>query len=423
MAGMFGIPQARVSLLFDADGKTLHAVGNNGMLATWDWQARKDLTSKALGKDSPVAPVSLPNLRAVLTTSGGEWDFRERATESLYLWNLASTNLIKDMPLRTQRENGYTIACTGIAAATDERILASSQVVVSQSLRGPVYHDPILCLWERVTGKEVLQIKGTLASALAFSHDGRLLAADDGGKQFFHGSIGSKSLGANVGLWDSLTGERQSTLSGHTAPVHCLAFSPDGKTLASGSADHTVLIWKTPPRKEAKPAPATAEQMQRAWDDLGADDAAVAHQAGIKMILSPEPAVALIRTKARPAVGVDRDKIAPLIKDLDSPRFQVREQAARQLEAMRDLAEPALRTALANAPSLEVKRRLDFLLEKAAVNSPAQVHQLRILTVLERIADPDARRVLESLSRGSSDSRFTQEAQASLRRLGVRIER
>src|SRR5262249_49812460 len=30
---------------------------------------------------------------------------------------------------------------------------------------------------------------------------------------------------------------------GHTAPVTALAWSPDGKTLATGSADHTVLLW------------------------------------------------------------------------------------------------------------------------------------------------------------------------------------
>ena len=296
--------------------------------------------------------------------------------------------------------------------------------MVSQTLRGAAYHDPTLCLWERVTGKEVLQIKKAMSSAFAFAPDSRLLAADDGGVSFFHGSVGSPSFGSTISLWDTLNGERQSTLSGHTAQVRCLAFSPDGKTLASGSADHTILIWNAPPLKEAKAnaVKPTAEQLQRWWEDLAGADAAVAHQASAKLVFSPTSAVAMLRAKLRPISAVDPNKIAPLIKDLDSSQFQVRDQAIRQLEALEDLVEPALLAALAATPSLEKRRRLESLLEKAAAHSARQMQMLRALTVLERIASPEARQVIESLSRGTPDARITREAQASLRRVGALTE-
>ncbi len=65
--------------------------------------------------------------------------------------------------------------------------------------------------------------------ALAFTPDGRLLAS--GGQD------------GRIKFWDPHTGEERGTLEAHERRVSAVAFSPDGRLLASGSFDRTVKLW------------------------------------------------------------------------------------------------------------------------------------------------------------------------------------
>ena len=83
----------------------------------------------------------------------------------------------------------------------------------------------------RITG-EAVRLKGHTDSVLglAFSRDGRLLA--------------SASYDRTVRIWDATSGHLQHTLQDHSDSVYAVAFSPDGALLASAGADRSVKVWE-----------------------------------------------------------------------------------------------------------------------------------------------------------------------------------
>jgi RNA polymerase sigma factor (sigma-70 family) len=234
---------------------------------------------------------------------------------------------------------------------------------------------------------------------LAFSADSRLLASSDGDA---------------VHVWEAATAGAVCTFRGHRGEVRALAFSGDGRRLASGGEDSTVLVWDV--TLPSPPAGDVGEKEVAAWwADLAGADAGRAYAAVWRLAEVPGESVPFLHRRLHPVTEADEKQVRQDIADLDSDTFAVRQKALRELEGLGVAAAPALREARARDVSPEVRRRLEQLLEGASSGplSGEPLRAVRALAVLEHAGTPEARRLVRELADGAPGAWLTQEARAA----------
>jgi WD40 repeat protein len=276
-----------------------------------------------------------------------------------------------------------------------------------------------------VASRQIASIPQGVVTALAFSPDGRMLASLSSNDHAIH-------------VWEAASGKERARFHGHNgaeiySSLTSLSFAADGRRLASGSRDSTILIWDVTGRLGdggLRTVKLSDKELEGLWTDLESSDAVRAGRAVWTLAAAGPQTVSFLKMQFRPmAVRAKPEVVARLLADLDADDFPVRDKARKELQQLGEECEPALRQALAKQPSLQMRRSLQELLSQleAARKEPVGevLRGLRAVEVLEQIGTPEARQVLETLTRGRSWSRrgtsswfrVTEETQAALERL------
>src|SRR5262249_47466025 len=140
-------------------------------------------------------------------------------------------------------------------------------------------------------------------------------------------------------LWDVSTGQEIRQYVGHKGTVFGLAYALDGRSVASCGEDGAALVWDVTglsPEGELRKLRLAPENLEAAWKSLASGDAGEAHRALWRMVAASEQALPFLKEHLRPVAAATPARLAQLITELDSEKFETRSPAARELAELRE---------------------------------------------------------------------------------------
>jgi RNA polymerase sigma factor (sigma-70 family) len=442
------------SLTYAPDGRTLASAEMDGVIRVWDTASGKELrkiqaVERSAGFYSGLCPLAFTPDGKSLASWGDDRCFR--------LWDLATGKEIRGRPLvlsglppvpakRPEEMPAQDVQVQDVRFNSDGRTAAVAvggsvylvDVVTGQEhFKLPGQHGPCrlafspdgrtlalggwdkkVRVWDTITGQELMKAEGLdFINALAIPPNGRTVAAATGWAN------------GEVRLLDIRTGESLLRLRGHESYASALAFSPDGKTVASGQRDTTALVWDLSPglRRLGALAPELSDkELQSWWEQLAGTDVKKGRAAVEALAAAPKSSLPFLKSRLRPVERAKSEHIQGLIADLDSAKHAVREAAMKELAALGVEAESALRRALKDTLSTDARRRMQALLEgppPRPIPAGELLRRLRAIHVLEQIGSTEAASILKELAEGAPSAHETQEARTASERLSHRTSR
>jgi WD40 repeat protein/serine/threonine protein kinase len=223
-------------IAFSSDGSLLASVGEDRSLRLWEVATGRELAVFHGHPNHVFAVAFHPDCRRIL--SGG-------IDAVIRMWDVRKS--------RPVVYHGHSVYPTDAEFSRDGRLVASVSDVESVD---PLERTPEICknrkkidmkVWDPDTGEDIrpLAVSGAEPAFGSFSDQSKIVdhpVASPDGRRIFRAGESQSKIG-DIQVIDAASGRVLFTLVGHTAGVFGIAFSPDGRRIATACTDRTVKIW------------------------------------------------------------------------------------------------------------------------------------------------------------------------------------
>lgn len=240
---------------FSSDGRVLATLGSMGEISLWDTASGsklRDLTGSPMANLSQmmngVNPGQLGNMKPGKSGSMPQMPDMTAIAGMMtnMMGSMSAGTMGRSVTSVSFSPDGRTLATGGVESKSNFDLAAMMNPAAAQKNQKKNSKPPDpeemmknmkveaagqVTLWDVASGNEIGALKGhgKGVTQVAFSRDGRLLA--------------SSSTDNTIKIWDVAARRELRTLTGHTANIDSIDFSPDSRLLASASDDGGTFLW------------------------------------------------------------------------------------------------------------------------------------------------------------------------------------